>query len=66
MGREPLFDIYDRLLEGKLTQLILDLRAQGMSVVGVRDELRDHHKIDVDPRTVSGWVRQVEAAEVTA
>lgn len=58
---QPTFPLYDRLLNGKLTQLLADWQAEGLSATAMAFELRDRDCV-VSPETVRRWLHQLEAA----
>lgn len=55
MSRTPSFPLYDRILEGRLSALLQELRAAGQSLPEIRDTLRDDYDISVSVATVRRW-----------
>ncbi len=70
MARQSSFDLYDRILDGKLRQILSDLRAEGHSLEEIAFRLRG---LDVQASggTVGRWLKeqgitQAEAKEPAA
>lgn len=62
MSRTPVHPLYDRILDGKLNDLLAGLVGQGLTPPQVRDRLRDEHKVDVSVATVRRWIAKLEEA----
>lgn len=56
MSRSPVHPLYDRLLDGRLDDLLEELSGQGLTPPQVRDRLRDEHRVDVSVATVRRWL----------
>lgn len=55
MARTGTFPLYDRIMEGKLSALLTEWRAEGASYQEVAHRLRDHD-INVSHETVRRWI----------
>lgn len=62
MAGSATFPLYDRLLDGHLTEILERLLADGLSIPQVRDRIRDEHKVDVSDATVRRWIADLDKA----
>lgn len=60
MARQATFPLYDRILDGKLNDLLRSLTANGAKAAEVRDILRDEHEVTVSVETVRRWIQALE------
>lgn len=65
MARQSSFDLYDRILGGKLRQILADLRAEGHSLEEIAFRLRG---LDVQATggTVGRWLKEQNITATTA
>lgn len=61
MPAQPTFPLYDRLLDGKLTELLLEWQADEVPTEEMAYRLRDRGVV-VHSRTVRRWIEKIEAA----
>lgn len=61
-ARQSSFQLYDRILGGKLLQVIEGLRAEGLSCDRIARRLEADHDIVVAGTTVYRWLKRAEAA----
>lgn len=54
--RTSTYTAWDRALDGRLTELLLELRAGGSTYDQIVDILRDEHDVHVSRTTVLRWV----------
>ena len=61
MSRTSVYPLYDRILDGKLKELLTGFSGEGLTPPQVRDRLRDEHKVDVSVATVRRWLADLKA-----
>lgn len=61
MPRPNAYDLYDRILDGRLASILTELRAEGLSIVEVTFRLRAMD-VHVSTDTVARWLRRVQVA----
>lgn len=60
MGRAPTFPLFDRILDGKLAELLTGWRDEGLSYLDISFKLRSEHELTVSPSTIQRWIEQGE------
>lgn len=65
MARSSTFDLFDRILEGKLPSLLEQWRADGVSVTDMSFKLREYD-VKVAPETVRRWLKRMDDTEAVA
>lgn len=55
LGRKSGLDLWNRVLGGKLDELISGYRADGLSYNQIAHRLYAEHDIDVTPQTIRRW-----------
>lgn len=63
-GRQPILPLVDRLLDGKLAELLSAMRADDQSYDSIARRLHVDHDIDVTGETVRRWCIDLEVEEV--
>lgn len=70
MGRMPgprsTFALADRALDGRLRDLLLDWRAEGLSYTTIAKRLLMEHELDVSTSTVVRWISDLTTAEAAS
>lgn len=56
----------DRLAGGKLKEIVLAMRDDGVTLTEMADRLDDEYGIEVTRQTLSGWLRVYEAQRAAA
>jgi arginine repressor len=62
MANGTLFPAFDRLYDGRLSELLAEWHAAGMSQAEVSNKIRDEHGLYVSQATISRWYRNLEVA----
>lgn len=57
MARHSSFELYDRILDGKLRSIIADLRAEGHSLEEIAYRLRDKD-VKASAGTIGRWIKE--------
>lgn len=61
MPGQPLYPLVDRVLEGRLAELLGQWKRANLSTFQIALKLRDDHDISVSPDTVSRWLKEYAA-----
>lgn len=64
MAQQPTFPLYDRILGGRLTQLLLEWQAEGESTTEMTWKLRELD-VHVHPMTVKRWLDKIDAKQAS-
>lgn len=63
MARVSSFELYNRILEGKLPTILAELRAEGLSLEDIAYRLRDMN-VQAKAGTVGRWLKEQNIAPV--
>lgn len=62
MGRASTFALYDRLLDGRLGEILKTYRAEGLSYFEITRRLSADHEIDITTETARRWLHSLSRA----
>lgn len=65
MARSSTYPLVDRILDGRLADLLTDWRAEGVTLQDIAYRLRSEHDIKVSIATVKRWVGLAEAEKAS-
>lgn len=65
-GRQPMLPLVDRLLDGKLEELLTEMRADEQSYDTIARRLHAEHDIDVTGETVRRWCIDLDVEAVAS
>lgn len=66
MARSSTYPLVDRILDGRLADLLTTWRAEGATFLDIAYRLRSEHDIKVSVATVQRWVEMVETQDGAA